>query len=158
VGAPQELTWWQEKAKQNVSKVPTITLPGFGDSIRNWWLELQPEWRKPDFSRRVPADHLWLDYKVPGPGGYFLVVMCMSWWLPLVTPQDRPVFNTLADDITWVLRQWDGPLITTAGGGRRGRTSAVTTPVTVAEGSMATKRKVKASVPTSGKNVKRTRR
>ena len=99
VKTPAELTWWQEKAKQNVSKIPVIKL-NFGMAVRDRWLELQPGWRRENLSREIPANHSWLEYKVPGPCGYFLVIMCMSWWLPPVTDLDCGAFNTFAEDIT----------------------------------------------------------
>lgn len=151
VGAPDELTWWQEKARQNVAKQPTISLPGFGDSVRNWWLELQPEWRGPALSRDTPADHLWFGFKVGGPGGLFLVVMCMSWWLPFVTADDINDFTSLANDITWVLHQSDSPPSKATAGGRRGRASAASKPIEDVVG--PTKRKAATPLKQPAKKV-----
>lgn len=50
---------------------------------------------------------MWVDYRAPGPDGLYLVIICMAWWLRLVTIDDRADFDALAEDMAWVLQQVD---------------------------------------------------
>lgn len=151
VGAPDELTWWQEKAKQNIAKRPAIGSPDFPNAVRNWWLQLQPEWRGSFLSRDTPADHSWFDFQVGGPNGLFLVIVCMSWWLPSVTTETSADFASLAEDIAWTLAQCDDVPNATAAGGRRSRISASAKPAE--EAALSRKRKPVTSLKQPAKKI-----
>lgn len=114
-----EINWWQDKGRHDVGKYPYIVLPDFGETVRHWWQCLQPEWRGSSMSRDPPANHSWVQYKVGGPNGLFLVVMCLSWWVQRLT-EDRADFTAVVDDFTWVLTQFDKVIPSAATTSRRG--------------------------------------
>lgn len=105
VGVPDELTWWQDKARQDVKKRPQFDPSTFKASILNWWTCLQPDWRGPSLSRDVPSDHSWRGYKVGGPKGLILFIMCLSWVMADFR-EDNDIVNVV-EDLTWVLQQFD---------------------------------------------------
>jgi hypothetical protein len=101
--APLELFVWEQKMHQNVSRVPAITNPiHFQESVRNWWISLQPQWRGPLLAtHHVPDDVDWGGLRVGGPSGIFLVIVCLSWWIPM---DNSAHLISLIQDVTWVLR------------------------------------------------------
>lgn len=105
VGVPDELTWWQDKARQDVKKRPEINPSTFKAAVLNWWTCLQPDWRGPSLSRDTPPDHSWREYKVGGPKGLILFIMCLSWVMADLR-EDKDIVNVV-EDLTWVLRQFD---------------------------------------------------
>ena len=61
------------------SRGDTVTVPGFGVDVVNWWSNIQPEWRR--FGQDSPQDpSAWSYILSGGSKGLFLVLMCLSWW------------------------------------------------------------------------------
>jgi hypothetical protein len=122
--APKELELWWETG-QNIAKVPEIENSStFSKALGKYWVKLQPDWRGNSLSRNAPQDHSWAQYAVPGPNGLFLIIICLSWWLPILEDQDREKFFALTEDVAWVLVQSTGKLLSaTSTTGRRARKS-----------------------------------
>lgn len=69
---------------------------------------MQPEWRRKDqdslLNRDVPLGETWDILARGGSNGFFLVIMCLSWWFQGFQSTDNTdVFWSSVNDVTWVL-------------------------------------------------------
>ena len=79
------------------------------NSGKAWWEGLQPSWRQQEtwpLSRDPPTDGDWVVLRRGGINGFFLVVMCLSWWAPVARlAKERQAFDEARDDVAWVLER-----------------------------------------------------
>lgn len=61
------------------SRGDTLTVPGFGVEVTNWWKRIQPEWRCAE-KEPPQGPRTWSYILSGGSKGVFLVIMCLAWW------------------------------------------------------------------------------
>ncbi|KAF8345715.1 hypothetical protein F5887DRAFT_1074141 [Amanita rubescens] len=108
-GRPRELAWWM-KNNRRLNRFPKIIKPAdFIVSWRQWWLLLQPAWRKSNAawppSQDIPEDGHLSTVTQSGPNGFFLVILSLAWWGKLAADglADLTEFETAMNDVLWVL-------------------------------------------------------
>ncbi|KAJ7161443.1 hypothetical protein C8R43DRAFT_881169 [Mycena crocata] len=77
-------------AKGAVFEAGSAAVDKFGDMLWDWWVSLQPAWRKPvgvtktlprsDEQRDAALAGDWAKLRIPGPNGVFMVVLVLYWW------------------------------------------------------------------------------
>lgn len=91
--------------------------------FQEWWKGLQPpsrdmsgDWPPP---RVIPDGADWSGLMRNGPNGFYLVVVALSWWVSHATTQAlREEFDSIVDDVNWVLMILLGLM---SGSGKRSR-------------------------------------
>jgi len=74
-----------------------------------WWIAIQPKWRIADdgsFNYEVPKDEDWSVLHKGGMAGLYTVVVALSWWVRVLTPE-MPSFRAwgAVRDVQWVIDQ-----------------------------------------------------
>lgn len=80
----------------------------FGPAVIEWWLTIQPTTRKawPPSYEALPNDFSFDYFNRGGPNGVFLMILCLSWWAEVLTPDmDHSNFKLVVHDVRWVLEQ-----------------------------------------------------
>ena len=74
-----------------------------------WWIALQPEWRVAEdgsFKYEVPKDEDWAVLGKGGTAGLYTVVVALSRWVRVLTPDDSSIRAWGAvRDVQWVMDQ-----------------------------------------------------
>lgn len=109
----------------------------YGEKVREWWIILQPLWRRDQakeewpLSRNAPLKEDWESLAKGGGNGLMMFLVALGWWLGAV--EDKKAAAELAsvvDDVRWVLDEIDKGmdegqvvemLIKREGAGKRGR-------------------------------------
>ena len=83
-----------------------------------WWITIQPKWRIAEdgsFNYYTPADEDWRVLHKGGTAGLYIVVVALSWWVGVLTPE-IPSFRawTAVRDVRWVIDQISTKLCTPA--------------------------------------------
>ena len=93
-------------------KLPVVAPDDFSVRWRAWWISLQPLCRRSTdviwpLLRVIPEDVTdWDTVRKGGPGGIFLAVMGLAWWLSAVTEAGgsmQDVYDAISD-VAWVCR------------------------------------------------------
>jgi hypothetical protein len=74
-----------------------------------WWIAIQPEWRMAEdgsFKYEAPKDEDWSVLHKGGTAGLYTVVVALSWWVRVLTPEISS-FRAWAAvrDVQWVIDQ-----------------------------------------------------
>ena len=74
-----------------------------------WWIAIQPKWRIADdgsFIYEAPKDEDWSVLHKGGMAGLYTVVVALSWWVRVLTPE-MPSFRAwgAVRDVQWVIDQ-----------------------------------------------------
>jgi len=103
--------------KKNVA--PKVQPDKYGKSFMKWWTSLQPTWRKMvdgTLTKDVPVDEKWGALMKGGTTGIYTVVIGLSWWIKaLDTVEDGGDASVAVRDVTWVLDQVGGTLLSERG-------------------------------------------
>ncbi|RPD52687.1 hypothetical protein L226DRAFT_474072 [Lentinus tigrinus ALCF2SS1-7] len=112
---PEEVSMWMKDGR-DYEKLPvnTLDLDVFSARWRNWWASLQPPCRRDPVSpwplaRVLPDDtSAWESLWRGGGCGFFLIVMCLAWWLHAISEREGSMplkdVHDAIDDVLWVLR------------------------------------------------------
>jgi hypothetical protein len=111
--------WIRTRAdKKDVA--PNVQPVEFGKSFTKWWTAIQPSWRRSmvdgTLSKDTPDDEKWGGLMKGGTAGIYTVVVALSWWIKaLGTIADGGDASVALRDVTWVLDQVCGTLLTKQG-------------------------------------------
>ena len=113
---PNVVGWWSSRARPNRDP-PYDSLHSLAKSIVEWWIFIQPPWRKiqPCETARNGGD--WERLYQPGINGLLNVVILAYWWAKISMERGSDVNDTYSwfvSDVTWVLSQLTG--VARAGG------------------------------------------
>jgi hypothetical protein len=96
--------------------MPEFKVEEFAIIFKSWWESLQPAWRLLDTwppSRDVPPSEDWQILHREGINGWFIILMCLSWWVPkAISQKQRTVFESVKADVGWVIKKVLGSLAT----------------------------------------------
>ena len=104
---PRAIEWWSSRARPD--KIPQYdSLKSFADSVVQWWIFIQPDWRgiQPGVTSRVEGD--WERLYQPGVNGLLNIVALAYWWATILKERGSGVNETYSwfvSDVTWVLSQ-----------------------------------------------------
>jgi hypothetical protein len=94
---------------------PDVQPEAYGKSFTKWWIALQPTWRRTEdgnLSKDTPDDEKWGGLLKGGTAGIYTVVVALSWWVKaLANYADGGDASTAVRDVTWVLDQLGGTLL-----------------------------------------------
>lgn len=90
----------------------------YGGKVRNWWIKLQPTWRREKaktewpLSRNTPLNEDWEPLVKGGANGLMMVLITLGWWL-LVVENSKEVAElaSVVDDVRWVLEEIDKGMV-----------------------------------------------
>jgi hypothetical protein len=98
---------------------PTVQPVEYGETFMKWWIALQPLWRRSmdgTLSKDTPDEETWRGLMKGGTAGIYTVVIALSWWIKaLGTIADGGDASVTVRDVTWVLDQVCGTLLTEQG-------------------------------------------
>jgi hypothetical protein len=108
---PQEVSDWIKSKKKDV--VPPINPAQFGIRFMDWWMMMQPGWRKDDthvvtslvLFRDTPQGETWQGLRKGGTAGIYVIVMGLSWWIKAQQTEHDINAWTAVDELLWVLQQ-----------------------------------------------------
>ena len=107
---PRAISWWTSRARPH--KIPPYdSLWSFTEGIINWWIYLQPEWRKIDVgvvSRVGGGFDDWECLYQLRMNGLLNVVILAHWWARILVERDNTVdgvYSWFVSDVSWVLSQ-----------------------------------------------------
>lgn len=107
---PNAVKWWSSRARTN--KLPPFdSLKSFSESIVQWWIVLQPEWRKIKVGKVSRTGGNFDDWEYlyqPGLNGLLNVVILAHWWAKILGTRETPVdasYIWFVSDVSWVLSQ-----------------------------------------------------
>ncbi|KAF8146217.1 hypothetical protein K438DRAFT_1509790, partial [Mycena galopus ATCC 62051] len=120
-GRPNAVGWWVQRARDD-RRMPCglddedkeNEREDFYEQVVNWWLGINPAWRKEgltvnaDFERHGLKQNSQGDLAALGTGlnGMTSVLACLWWWYQLAgVPEGVPVWRRLLGDVTWVLTE-----------------------------------------------------
>lgn len=107
VRRPKAIAWWTGRARP--SKTPPFdSLKSFTNSIVQWWVTIQPRWRKIEPGKTFRDEGDWENLYQPGLNGLLNVVILARWWAGILGERGNPVDETYSwfvSDVTWVLSQ-----------------------------------------------------
>ena len=107
---PKAIAWWSGRARP--AKLPPYdSLKSFTSGVIEWWIFVQPRWRKikPKIISRIAGD--WEHLYQPGVNGLLNVVVLAHWWARILEERGTPVDETytwFVSDVTWVLSRLAG--------------------------------------------------
>ena len=107
---PRAIEWWSSRARPD--KIPPFdSLKSYADSVVEWWIFIQPDWRGIQLGviSRVEGD--WERLYQPGVNGLLNVVALAHWWARIFKERKIDVDETYSwfvSDVTWVLSQLTG--------------------------------------------------
>ena len=104
---PDVIRWWSGRARPD-RLPPYDSLKSLTESIVEWWIYLQPEWRKITLSKisRVGGD--WRCLYQLGMNGLLNVVVLAYWWIKILEQRESTVdeaYTWFVSDVTWVFSQ-----------------------------------------------------
>jgi hypothetical protein len=111
------------KAHVNKKDVaPKVRSEEYGKSFMQWWTALQPSWRRSmangTLTKDAPDDEKWGGLMKGGTAGIYTVVVALSWWVKaLGTVVEGGDASAAVRDVTWVLNQVCGTLLSEGHGG-----------------------------------------
>lgn len=110
--------------KRHKQQNPTVNASEFGVAWHVWWKLMQPEWRRRDqdllLNRDVPSGETWEILARGGSNGFFLVVICLSWWFQgFQSTEPTDEFWSSVNDVTWVLNEMTKALPSVSVGQKR---------------------------------------
>jgi hypothetical protein len=89
--------------------VPDFKVAEFAVVWKSWWESLQPTWRLREswpLSRETPPGEDWSVLRRGGINGFFIVLMCFSWWASKkMSAREREEFEAAMVDVTWVIKK-----------------------------------------------------
>jgi hypothetical protein len=108
---PQEVSDWIKSKKKDV--VPVVKPAQFGNQFMDWWMMMQPGWRKDDtrslvslvLFRDIPQGETWQGLRKGGTAGIYVVVMGLSWWIKAQGIEHDDNVRSAVEEVLWVLRQ-----------------------------------------------------
>ncbi|KIJ96580.1 hypothetical protein K443DRAFT_61295, partial [Laccaria amethystina LaAM-08-1] len=104
---PEAIAAWIKSKKKDIQ--PNIKADDYGSSFMAWWIAIQPKWRLADdssFVYSMPAGEDWRFLHKGGSAGLYIVVVALSWWIKILTPDDSYIrVWTAVRDVTWVIDQ-----------------------------------------------------
>ena len=107
---PKAIAWWFGRARP--AKLPPYdSLKSFTSGVMEWWIFVQPRWRKikPKMVSRVAGD--WEHLYQPGVNGLLNIVILAYWWVRILEERGTPIDETytwFVSDVTWVLSRLAG--------------------------------------------------
>ncbi|KAJ7729885.1 hypothetical protein B0H14DRAFT_2409674 [Mycena olivaceomarginata] len=117
-GRPEAVSWWVQRAR-NDRRIPAgleeeDQRDAFYDKTVNWWIAVNPAWRKEGVTRGLKQESGGdLEGLPAGLNGLTSVVACLWWWYQLAgVVEGAPRWKKLADDVTWVLTEKSRALAT----------------------------------------------
>nr|GAT44983.1 predicted protein [Mycena chlorophos] len=79
----------------------------FGRSVRRWWHDVNPAWRKVNAKGLLSnGEHTdWYSLFWPGPNGFLAVMACLYWWGAQIEgkPKDCEGWVQMVQDVEWVI-------------------------------------------------------
>jgi hypothetical protein len=119
---PEAIAAWIKSKKKDIQ--PNIKADDYGSSFMAWWIAIQPKWRLADdssFVYSMPAGEDWRFLHKGGSAGLYIVVVALSWWIKILTPDDSYIrVWTAVRDVTWVIDQIYKKVKAVSGGKKRG--------------------------------------
>ena len=107
---PAAVGWWSSRARP--SKIPPYdSLNSFAKSIVEWWIFIQPPWRKIQSNEIARDGGDWERLYQPGVNGLLNVIVLAHWWARILEERGSTANETYCwfiSDVTWVLSQLTG--------------------------------------------------
>lgn len=104
---PAVVAWWRSRARP--SRTPPFNdFESLTKDIIQWWVTLQPRWRKIKPGKTVRNEGDWEDLYQPGLNGLLNVVILAHWWAKILKNRGLAVNETYSwfvSDVSWVLSQ-----------------------------------------------------
>jgi hypothetical protein len=98
---------------------PDVQPEEYGKSFMKWWTVLQPSWRRMvggTLTKDMPDDEKWGVLMKGGTAGVYTVVVALSWWIKsLGMAANGGEASVVVRDVTWVLDQVCGKLVSERG-------------------------------------------
>lgn len=104
---PKVVGWWSSRAR--INKLPPFdSLMSFSDEAIQWWITIQPEWRRIELGGTFRVGGDWECLYQPGANGLLNVVILAYWWAMILKARDAPpdnAYSWFVSDVSWVLSQ-----------------------------------------------------
>ncbi|KAJ7081913.1 hypothetical protein C8R43DRAFT_844090, partial [Mycena crocata] len=92
--------WVQRARRENFA--PGIKDPvQFGHQFQEWWIDINPEWRRGENRLVRDKEGVWESMDFPGANGFLNVIVCLKWWRDACTEESQQ-WRDAVDDVTWV--------------------------------------------------------
>ena len=102
---PTAVSWWTSRARPD--RIPPFDgLKGFASGVVEWWISIQPDWRRLKCGETNQGDGCWESLYQPGINGLLNVVILVYWWAKTLEGSGESgdaAYHWLANDVTWVL-------------------------------------------------------
>jgi len=102
---PAAVTWWTSRARPD--RIPPFDdLKEFAIGVAEWWISIQPDWRRLKRGEANRGDGCWECLYQPGINGLLNVVILVYWWAKASEGRGEsgdPAYHWLVEDVTWVL-------------------------------------------------------
>ena len=105
---PKGIGWWTSRTRPD--RIPPFdSLASFSKGIIEWWIAIQPDWRRHlKCGETLRGEGFWDRLYQPGINGLLNVIILVYWWAKICEERSEPVnaaYHWLVADITWVLSQ-----------------------------------------------------
>ena len=102
---PKAIEWWTGRARP--CRIPPFdSLQSFANRIIQWWITVQPGWRKIEPRKSFCDEGDWEDLYQPGVNGLLNVVILAHWWARILEERGNAIGETypwFISDVAWVL-------------------------------------------------------
>ena len=104
---PTAVTWWTSRARPD--RIPPFDcLEKFGSGVIEWWIFIQPDWRRIKCGETHRGSGCWECLYQPGINGLLNIIILVYWWAKTLEEGGKSgdmAYCWLVEDVTWVLSQ-----------------------------------------------------
>ena len=109
--------------------VPSVAPTQFGSRFSEWWMSMQPGWRKDGgrsittlvLFRDTPLGETWQGLKKGGTAGIYVIVLALSWWIKAQLTECNPMVWSAVEDVSWVVQQMKNNMVSHVPSKKRAR-------------------------------------
>ncbi|KAJ6568327.1 hypothetical protein DFH09DRAFT_917940, partial [Mycena vulgaris] len=102
---PSQVQWWISRARK---QSPVIDDPvKFGEKWWDWWVDINPPWRKTLSPMLRKEDGVWTCMDLAGPNGFLNVLISLKWWADEMdgSVRDSKRWIDGVSEVMWVLEK-----------------------------------------------------
>ncbi|KAF7321836.1 hypothetical protein MKEN_00705500 [Mycena kentingensis (nom. inval.)] len=100
---PPQIAHWVQRARPASYKPAIADVADFGQADREWWLDLNPGWRKGPIGELYRKDGNWDESGIAsGINGIYNVFVCLRWWLDRLDGKPSEEWISMVGDVEWV--------------------------------------------------------
>ncbi|KAF7321841.1 hypothetical protein MKEN_00706000 [Mycena kentingensis (nom. inval.)] len=100
---PPQIAHWVQRARPASYKPAIADVADFGQAVREWWLDLNPGWRKGPIGELYRKDGNWDESGIAsGINGIYNVFVCLRWWLDRLDGKPSEEWISMVGDVEWV--------------------------------------------------------